>query len=46
MLNQSALIVCEYEYDFNFESDLLEVIKEKKYGYKCVKIYKLKDKKN
>ena len=43
MLNDRGLIVCEYEYDFNFESDLLEIIKEKKYGYKCVKIYKFKE---
>lgn len=38
LLNDDAIIICEYEYDFNDEFDGLEIIKEKKYGYKFVKI--------
>lgn len=38
LLNDDAIIICEYEHDFNDEFDGLEIIKEKKYGYKFVKI--------
>ena len=38
LLNDEAIIICEYEHDFNDKFDRLEIIKEKKYGYKFVKI--------
>ena len=38
LLNNNGIIICEYEFD-NVESNL-ELIKEKKYGSKYVKIYK------
>lgn len=38
LLNDDAIIICEYEHDFNDKFDRLEIIKEKKYGYKFVKI--------
>ena len=41
LLNNNSIIVCEYENDFfNKEYQNLEIIKEKKYGYKKVRIYK------
>ena len=43
MLNKDGLIVCEYEFDFNYEDPRLEIIKEKAYGYKNVKIYLKKE---
>ena len=43
MLNDNGLIVCEYEYNFDINIDCLEVIKEKSYGYKSVKIYLKKE---
>lgn len=43
MLNKDGLIVCEYEFDFNYEDPRLDVIKEKSYGYKNVKIYLKKE---
>ena len=41
LLNSDGLIVCEYEND-NFKDSYnnLEVIKDKKYGYKNIKIYR------
>lgn len=41
LLNIDGLIVCEYEFD-TFENNFnsLELIKERKYGYKSIKIYK------
>lgn len=38
LLNEDAIIICEYEHDFNDDFNDLEIIKEKKYGYKFVKI--------
>lgn len=38
LLNNDAIIVCEYEYDFDDEFDNLKILKTKKYGYKFVKI--------
>ena len=38
LLNEDAIIICEYEHDFNDEFYGIEVIKQKKYGYKFVKI--------
>lgn len=38
LLNEDGIIICEYEHDFNDEFDGLELIKQKKYGYKFVKI--------
>ena len=38
LLNDDAIIICEYEHDFNDKFYGLEVIKQKKYGYKFVKI--------
>ncbi|MBP5444686.1 MAG: 16S rRNA (guanine(966)-N(2))-methyltransferase RsmD [Acholeplasmatales bacterium] len=43
MLNKDGLIVCEYEFNFYFNDSKLEIIKEKSYGYKNVKIYMLKE---
>lgn len=41
LLNDDALIVCEYEFDsFDENYNNLELIKNKKYGYKNIKIYK------
>ena len=42
MLNDKAIVVCEYDSDINKEYDNLEVIKEKKYGDKYVLIFKNK----
>lgn len=41
LLNKNGIIVCEYEYN-NFEADYLslELIKDKKYGYKNIRIYR------
>jgi len=39
LLNDGAIVVCEYEHDFNDDFKGLELIKEKKYGYKYVKVY-------
>ena len=43
LLNEGGIVVCEYEYD-NFSSNYLnlEIIKERKYGYKNIRIYRLK----
>lgn len=38
-LNEEALIICEYEEE-NFSNDSFDVIKEKKYGSKNIKILK------
>ena len=41
LLNEDALIICEYEYDnFKNKYENLELIKDKKYGYKNIKIYR------
>lgn len=41
MLNDNGLIICEAEFDtFNKDYDYLELIKNKKYGYKFVNIYR------
>ena len=41
LLEEDGLIICEYEYDnFNNQYPNLELIKEKKYGYKNIKIYR------
>jgi len=39
LLNENGLIVCEYEDELVF-SDFFELIKTKKFGNKCVNIYK------
>ena len=41
LLNQNGLVICEYEFD-NFKDNYsnLELIKDKKYGYKNIKIYR------
>ncbi len=41
LLNQEGIIVCEYENE-NINTDKYELIKEKKYGSKNIKIYKWK----
>lgn len=43
LLNEDGIVVCEYEYD-NFSSNYLnlEIIKERKYGYKNIRIYRFK----
>ena len=43
LLNEGGIVVCEDEYD-NFSSNYLnlEIIKERKYGYKNIRIYRLK----
>ncbi len=41
LLNDNALIICEYENEV-FSFDNLEIIKEKKYGTKNVRIYQYK----
>lgn len=40
LLNDDGIVVCEYEFD-NFKENYckLELIKEKKYGYKNIRIY-------
>ena len=44
LLNNNGLIICEYEFDdFSNTYDGLTAIKDKKYGYKNIKIYR-KDK--
>ena len=40
MLNDDALIICEYDRDINHEYDLLDEVKTKKYGDKFVTIFK------
>ena len=41
LLNESGLVICEYEFDnFKDKYNTLELIKEKKYGYKNIKIYR------
>ena len=42
LLNSDGLIICEYEYDNFKEYDYLEIIKDKKYGYKNIRIYRCK----
>ena len=44
LLQKDGLIICEYEHDNFKEYDKLEIIKDKKYGYKRIKIYKYYDK--
>lgn len=41
LLNDNGIIVCEYENE-NINTDKYELIKEKKYGSKNIKIYKCK----
>lgn len=41
LLNKNGIIVCEYENE-NINTDKFELIKEKKYGAKNVKVYKCK----
>ena len=41
LLEKDGLIICEYEYDRFKEYDKLEIIKDKKYGYKNIRIYKM-----
>ena len=41
LLNNNGIIVCEYE-DENIDTDKFDLIKEKKYGTKNIKIYKCK----
>jgi len=43
LLNDNGKVICEYEFD-NFNNDYLGIIleKEKKYGYKKIKIYRKK----
>ena len=40
LINQNGLIICEFENDIKKEYDNLKIIKEKKYGYKQVIIFK------
>ena len=41
LINQEGLIICEYEYDnFKDNYNTLELIKDKKYGYKNIKIFR------
>ena len=41
LLNENGLVVCEYEFDNFAENYLnLDLIKEKKYGYKNIRIYR------
>ena len=42
LLENSGLVICEYEYDNFKEYDYLETIKDKKYGYKNIRIYRSK----
>ena len=39
LLNENGIVICEYEFD-DINNDKLELIKEKRYGSKYVKIYK------
>ena len=41
LLEKDGLIICEYEHDNFKEYDKLEIIKDKKYGYKNIRIYKM-----
>ena len=40
LLNDNGLIICEFEFDINKEFEGLKLLKEKKYGYKKVIIFK------
>ena len=41
LINNEGLIICEYEFNnFKEKYNSLELIKDKKYGYKNIKIYK------
>ena len=40
LLNSDGLVICEYEFDNFKEYPGLELIKDKKYGYKNIKIYR------
>ena len=40
LLNSNGLVICEYEFDNFKEYDGLELIKDKKYGYKNIKVYR------
>lgn len=41
IVKKDGIIICEYELDnFNIKYDNLEIVKEKKYGYKNIRIYK------
>ena len=43
LLNEDGLVVCEYEFDCFQDNYLdLELIKERKYGYKNIRIYRKK----
>lgn len=43
LLNIDGIIICEYEFDtFDIDYPTLELEKEKKYGYKNIKIYRRK----
>ena len=42
LLEEDGLVICEYEYDNFKEYSNLELIKDKKYGYKNIKIYRFK----
>ena len=42
LLNSDGLVICEYEFDNFREYDGLELIKDKKYGYKNIKVYRRK----
>ena len=39
LLEESGLVICEYEYDNFKEYSNLKIIKDKKYGYKNIRIY-------
>ena len=41
LLQKDGLIICEYEHDSFKEYDKLEIIKDKKYGYKNIRIYRM-----
>ena len=41
LLNESGLVICEYEFDnFKNKYNNIELLKEKKYGYKNIRIYR------
>jgi len=40
LLEEVGLVICEYEYDNFKEYANLEIIKDKKYGYKNIRIYR------
>ena len=42
IINKDSIIVCEYEFDDFKDYDNLELIKDKKYGYKNIRIYRSK----